>query len=182
VENSPDEESPELRRLTEAFRSREHENKFRELPGFEAILNLARSFTTLTAQGGTSRVLDSILSGMESTYRLHGITTVLQLPTAVPSTVAIEARAQAQLLKEVFGDPFRPLLFDRDWRTSLVVSLARSMYESRDFSTMTILGDALQDAGCEQAAILEHCNSAGPHVSGCWVVDLAQADCFDDEN
>jgi hypothetical protein len=46
------------------------------------------------------------------------------------------------------------------------------MYESRDFGAMPILADALQDAGCEDAAILGHCRGAGPHVRGCWVVDL----------
>ncbi|HVL11991.1 MAG TPA: hypothetical protein VM529_05470 [Gemmata sp.] len=47
------------------------------------------------------------------------------------------------------------------------------MYGSRDFSPMPILADALQDAGCDSADILDHCR--GPkqvHVRGCWVVDL----------
>ena len=47
------------------------------------------------------------------------------------------------------------------------------MYEARDFGAMPILADALQDAGCEDAAILDHCRDAnGVHVRGCWVVDL----------
>jgi hypothetical protein len=46
------------------------------------------------------------------------------------------------------------------------------MYESRDFSAMPILADALQDAGCEDESILAHCRGPGPHVRGCWVVDL----------
>ena len=45
-------------------------------------------------------------------------------------------------------------------------------HDARDFGLMPILGDALQDAGCEHADILDHCRSAGPHVRGCWVVDL----------
>ena len=44
--------------------------------------------------------------------------------------------------------------------------------EDRGFSAMPILADALQDAGCEDAAILDHCRGLGPHVRGCWVVDL----------
>ena len=52
------------------------------------------------------------------------------------------------------------------------VALARQMYESRDFSAMPILADALQDAGCDNEDILSHCRSDGPHVRGCWVVDL----------
>jgi hypothetical protein len=37
---------------------------------------------------------------------------------------------------------------------------------------MPILADALQDAGCENADILDHCRGPGPHVRGYWVVDL----------
>jgi hypothetical protein len=89
------------------------------------------------------------------------------------------------LLKIVAGHPnFRdvssieqPALMDSppfadDWRTSTAVTLAQQMYDSRDFSAMPILADALQDAGCDNADILDHCRGPGPHVRGCWVVDL----------
>jgi hypothetical protein len=76
------------------------------------------------------------------------------------------------LLRDIFGNPFRPVTLDPNWRTSTVVALAAQMYDSRDFSAMPILADALQDAGCDSAAILEHCRGSGPHVRGCWVVDL----------
>ena len=79
---------------------------------------------------------------------------------------------QCSLLRDLFNNPFRPVAFDPNWRTSDVVSIARAMYESRDFSPMPILADALQDAGCEHADILDHCRGTGPHVRGCWVVDL----------
>jgi hypothetical protein len=46
------------------------------------------------------------------------------------------------------------------------------VYESREFSAMPILADALQDAGCDCDDILSHCRGPGPHVRGCWVVDL----------
>jgi hypothetical protein len=77
-----------------------------------------------------------------------------------------------QLLRDIFGNPFRPVAFDPAWRTSTVVALAQQMYDSRDFGLMPILGDALQDAGCDSADILDHCRGDGPHVRGCWVVDL----------
>jgi hypothetical protein len=83
-----------------------------------------------------------------------------------------EDRAQATLMKCVFGNPFLPVAFDPSWRTSTVVALAQQMYDSRDFSPMPVLADALQDAGCEHEAILAHCRGDGPHVRGCWVVDL----------
>ena len=83
-----------------------------------------------------------------------------------------EARAQCGLLREIVGNPFRPVEFDPAWRTDTAVSLARTMYESREFGAMPILADALQDAGCDGDAVLNHCRQPGAHVRGCWVVDL----------
>jgi hypothetical protein len=83
-----------------------------------------------------------------------------------------EYEHQYTIGRDIFGNPFRPVAFEPDWRTGTVVSLARGMYDSRDFSPMPILADALQDAGCEHADILAHCRGDGPHVRGCWVVDL----------
>jgi hypothetical protein len=83
-----------------------------------------------------------------------------------------ELTAQAHLLCDIFGNPFRPVTFDPAWRSDTALTLARGMYESRDFSPMPILADALQDAGCDNADILNHCRGTGPHVRGCWVVDL----------
>jgi hypothetical protein len=38
---------------------------------------------------------------------------------------------------------------------------------------MPILADALQDAGCDNDDILDHCrDSNGAHTRGCWVVDI----------
>ncbi len=42
----------------------------------------------------------------------------------------------------------------------------------RAFDRMPILADALQDAGCDNLNILNHCRQPGEHVRGCWVVDL----------
>jgi hypothetical protein len=80
-------------------------------------------------------------------------------------------RRIAALLRDIFGNPFRPVAFDPAWRTPTAVALAQQMYESRDFSAMPILADALQDAGCDCDDILAHCRGTGPHVRGCWVVD-----------
>jgi hypothetical protein len=88
------------------------------------------------------------------------------------NAMATERAAQCALVREVFGNPFRMVVFDPAWRTTTVVALARQMYEVRDFSAMPILADALQDAGCDNDDILHHCYGEGPHVCGCWVVDL----------
>jgi hypothetical protein len=83
-----------------------------------------------------------------------------------------EHHPQVRLLRDIFGNPFRPVTFDPAWRTSTATALAQQMYEARDFSAMPILADALQDAGCESEDILAHCRDPDPHVRGCWVVDL----------
>jgi hypothetical protein len=76
-------------------------------------------------------------------------------------------------VRDIFGNPFRPVAFSPEWRTNTAVALARQMYESRDFSAMPILADALQDAGCNSEEVLSHCRDANAaHVRGCWVVDL----------
>jgi hypothetical protein len=77
----------------------------------------------------------------------------------------------AALLHDVFGNPFRPIAFDPQWRTSTVAKLANAMYDSRDFAAMPLLGDALQDAGCERSEILDHCRNQGIHIRGCWAID-----------
>jgi hypothetical protein len=76
-------------------------------------------------------------------------------------------------LRDIFGNPFRPAAFSPSWRTDTALSLARMMYDSRDFGAMPILADALQDAGCDSEDILNHCRGASStHVRGCWVLDL----------
>ena len=85
---------------------------------------------------------------------------------------AAEQEAQVTLIRDIFGNPFSWPAVDSVWFTSTAVALARQMYESRDFSAMPILADALQDAGCDNPDILDHCRGPGPHVRGCFVVDL----------
>jgi hypothetical protein len=73
------------------------------------------------------------------------------------------------LLREIFGNPFRPATLDPSWLTSTVTVLARGMYDSCDFSAMPILADALQDAGCDSPDSLDHCRgprSARPRMLG----------------
>jgi hypothetical protein len=78
-----------------------------------------------------------------------------------------------RLLYEVHGNPFRPVKFADSWRTDTAVALAKQMYDSRDFSAMPILADALQDAGCDNEDVLNHCRDTNQlHIRGCWVVDL----------
>jgi hypothetical protein len=84
--------------------------------------------------------------------------------------------SNAPLLRDIF-DPLlvrnNPITPDRmTWRDETVTRLAASIYDKRAFDRLPILADALEEAGCTDAAILEHCRGPGPHVRGCWVVDL----------
>jgi len=84
---------------------------------------------------------------------------------------AAERAAQSDLLRCVFGNPFRPVAFDPSWRTEAVVGLARGIDEANDFGALPVLADALEDAGCADAGLLAHCRGPGPHARGCHVVD-----------
>jgi hypothetical protein len=84
----------------------------------------------------------------------------------------LERVAQLKLLRDIFGNPFRPVAFDPRWRSADAVGLARGVYEERAFERMPLLADALMDAECDSEEVLAHCRSGGPHVRGCWVVDL----------
>jgi len=82
-------------------------------------------------------------------------------------------RWQSCLLRELFGNPFRPVAVDPAWRTSTVLALAGGIYEERAFDRMPILADALQDAGCDHDDLLGHLrDTTATHVRGCWALDL----------
>jgi hypothetical protein len=88
---------------------------------------------------------------------------------------AAEKRAQCDILRDVFGNPFRPARVDPAWlarENGAVAKLAQALYDERRFTDLPILGDALEEAGCTDEQILAHCRSRGPHVRGCWVLDL----------
>ena len=81
-------------------------------------------------------------------------------------------RALARVFHDVFGNPFRPVEFDARWRSADAVGLARGIYDGGAFDRLPLLADALMDAGCADDQVIGHCRGDGPHVRGCWVVDL----------
>lgn len=96
-----------------------------------------------------------------------------------PHDLPGERVGQAALVREVFGNPFRPVNLDRAWKTPTILALAHAAYENRTLPARTleparlaVLADALEDAGCDNADILNHCRQPGEHVRGCWVLDL----------
>lgn len=87
-----------------------------------------------------------------------------------------ESMAQTNLLHDIFGNPFRPLPIIAPsmlaWNDATIAKLAKVIYDERRFEDMPILADALQDASCQNEEILSHCRGPGPHVKGCWVLDV----------
>jgi hypothetical protein len=87
--------------------------------------------------------------------------------------------AQCRLLRDLSGNPFRPVTVSPSWQTPPVVALAHAAYDQRempagalDTARLAVLADALEEAGCTNADILHHLRGPGPHVRGCWAVDL----------
>jgi hypothetical protein len=97
-----------------------------------------------------------------------------------PGPDSQEREAQCHLLRDIFGPPlFHSVTFSPVWETPQVVALAQAAYDNRalpagtlDPARLAVLADALEDAGCDQADLLGHLRGAGPHVRGCWAVDL----------
>ena len=90
-----------------------------------------------------------------------------------------ELETNANLSRELVGNPFRPVTLEPACRAPTVLALAQGAYDKRilpaghlDPDRLAVLADALEDAGCTDAVILGHLRGPGPHVRGCWAVDL----------
>jgi hypothetical protein len=93
-----------------------------------------------------------------------------------------EGLAQAKLLHDLFGNPFRPAAVDPAWLAwegGTIVTLARAIYDERllpsgrlDPTRLAVLADALEEAGCRDGDVLGHCRRPAEHVRGCWLIDL----------
>jgi hypothetical protein len=123
----------------------------------EAIVALA-SRTDAAPRSSWEETMMALASGSE--------------PGNSPDVFAASLRDAAVIVRDLFGNPFRPVTLNSAWRTSNVTALAQSIYDDRAFDRLPILADALEDAGCDNADILNHCRQSGEHVRGCWVVDL----------
>ncbi len=78
--------------------------------------------------------------------------------------------------RDIFGNPFRPspplppaVLA---WNDATILRIAGGIYEGRAFDRLPVLADALLDAGCDDEELIQHCRAPGPHVRGCWALDL----------
>jgi hypothetical protein len=98
--------------------------------------------------------------------------------TGGPPSTRVPNALMARLFRCIAGNPFRPLALPPDLRTPTVVALARAAYEELllpsgelEPARLAVLGDALEETGCDDVTVLTHLHDPGPHVRGCFVVD-----------
>lgn len=89
-----------------------------------------------------------------------------------PEHWVAEEQVLCHLLRCIVGNPFRSVPWNPQWFTTNTVELARTIRAEMAFERLPILADALQDAGCTEDTILEHCHHPGPHTRDCWVLEL----------
>jgi hypothetical protein len=124
-----------------------------------------------TAGAAADAVFHATYEGVDALEQVRQ-RSVMGLSTAASKIWAGEEEIQTNLLRCVVGNIFRPVPLDPAWRTPAVLHLAQSIYDDRAFDQLPILADALEEAGCSSREVLDHCRGPGPHVRGCWVVDL----------
>jgi hypothetical protein len=141
----------------------EPEADYVNLPPGDQVLFLCCASKALDPASGGPRSFPAEVSRLAALY----------LPDSVVSYFD-ELTAHAHLLHDIFGPlPFHDSAVPPSWLTSDVLALARGIYTEKAFDRMPILADALQDAGCTNDEVLNHCRAVEwEHVRGCWVVDL----------
>lgn len=140
----------------------------RTLPGGRSrtflAVRQAQAFHWLLQQPGRHDELEELTWELDS-----------QVQQAFGRVIAEEATVQADLLRDIVGNPFRPPRLDPAWLAwdgGTVARIAGEIYRHRQFADMPVLGDALEDAGCGEPVVLEHCRHSREHTRGCWVLDL----------
>jgi hypothetical protein len=158
----------------------------RSEPGYWIVKYLGREFYKMTAAASALLVLSKVIfmtdkeygSGAELEFNSCFYTGCgyfmrpFHWPLPIPAATEAERTAQADLLRCVFGNPFRPADLDPSWLTPTVKQIAAAVYEKRTFEQLSDLADTLEDAGCCDADVLNHCRQPGVHARGCWPVDV----------
>jgi hypothetical protein len=160
------------------------------LAGLAVAEAFADGLTDETVRADAERRIESLLDGGNgSAYSLiawalhrlkdgsHPLKYVMMW--IIPAVVDVKLASSDEItsvLRDIFGPlPFRPVAIGPTWLTwndGTVPRIAQAIYDERAFDRMPVLADALEDAGCTEQSILDHCRQPGEHVRGCWVVDL----------
>jgi hypothetical protein len=142
----------------------------RELAGAQALIPppaTAAAALAASAAWAASAPTSQIV-GLATSARVQAVSAV------PPARRADEEAAQNALLRDLVGNPFRPVNLPAcwlSWQDGTLPKLARAVHAGRAFERLPILADALEEAGCADAAILDHCRGGGVHVRGCWAVE-----------
>ena len=97
-------------------------------------------------------------------------------------------RSLCRVFREIFGNPFRPFIPVPSWQgggviqpdgrtvmfTDAVKGIADAVHVTGDFGRLPILADALEEAGVTDEVLLAHCRDGGPHLRGCWALDVVR--------
>jgi hypothetical protein len=188
LEDHPDGrfEDQDIYEAGRASSRREYEHRRKR--AYWAAKYLGRGFYKLTAAESAEEVAARVLfvaSGEPDWSPITDVEVEEARRTPLPPAAAAEAAEHAGLLRDVVGNPFRPVAVDPTWlawQGGTVTSLAQAAYDERrlpsghlDTVRLAVLADALEEAGCVEADLLGHLRRPGPHVRGCWPVDLLLA-------
>jgi hypothetical protein len=142
------------------------------MSAFEALAEAEVIRANEVAYRETARAIEEPLT---ATDPITGAAEILAKEAANDATVVARRLYvtpwQADLLRCIFGNPFRTVTVDPAWLTPASVALARSIDEHRSFDRLPDLADALEEAGCRDDTVLYHCRKPADHARGCWVVD-----------
>jgi hypothetical protein len=167
-----------------AVRAQAHEEANREGPlpvmmAARSIWCAAAGSALAAATGAQSYAANALLH--EALQKAGPFATAAESRAVAGRTIGAEWRRHSLLVREVFGNPFRPAAVDPAWLAwngGVVVRLARAAYEERrlltgllDNARLAVLADALEEAGCADGQILGHLRDGGEHVRGCFLVD-----------
>jgi hypothetical protein len=167
---------------------------FAQLPGsLAAEVEAARAVTWLVRTGDLEEAVNEVASfaSLAASFMVGaGQETINEIlnPGRFSQVRKQEQQRQCDLLRDLFGKLFWRGPAKAAWlrkKGSTAAKVARAIYEERRFQDLPVLGDALEDAGCNDTAILDHCRATAPagadastmvgHVRGCWVVDLLRS-------
>jgi hypothetical protein len=147
-------------------------------PTAEREAQASAACAALSVTVDAARSADSTSSNVVSAA-FHAATAA-NVPSAANARDAERAR-QADLLRDIFGNPFHAVTISPallTWNNGTVIRLAQSAYENRilpagalDNARLAVLADALEEAGCNVELILGHLRGGGEHYRGCFVVD-----------
>jgi hypothetical protein len=140
---------------------------------FWSLLNMK------AAEIGGERMSQVLVMGIPAWWRITMALQEIRPEVVTKLTVELlrhakkgESIFQSYLLQCIFGNPFHQIFQDPAWLTPAVKGVAQAIYDERAFDRLAILADALEDAGCNDGDILNHCRQPKQHVRGCWVIDL----------